>query len=386
MEAWDYSMGMCMPRAMPDMPMKMLMLQGNTFANQTVAEKPRGRDGFAAPNMLMMNIGSSAGDRHYIGLDVMATLERWTFPEDGYPELLQIGEAHHDGTPFLDAQHPHSSPIMGLTLSDTISYGPEKDFVKFWFSPRGEAGDGPVAFMHRPTGMANPDAPLGHHIGQDVGHISSTVLGAALRHHRTTLELSTFNGTEPEPTEVDLPVVSPNSYAARLTYQMTSHRYVMLSAAYVKDPEPHDNHLDHLWRYSISFYRDRIFENGWDFHSAFIWGQIQNYDHTSVLNSFTHELLLHKNPRSWWTRLEVLQRTADELLIAGDSDPDQGRWMAAFTLGYTHRLKTWTDMELGLGGALTKNFLPNEFQRAYAGNPVSGKIFLQLSGRKMWME
>src|SRR6185437_3841264 len=81
---------------------------------------PRGREAFSAPNMFMADLGSSVGDRQYFNVDLMGTFERWTFPHDGTPELLQIGARQADGIPFLDAQHPHSSPIMGLTLSDTI--------------------------------------------------------------------------------------------------------------------------------------------------------------------------------------------------------------------------------------------------------------------------
>jgi len=212
MEVWDYSMGMCMPLPMKDMPMRMAMFHGNTFFTQSWAERPRGKDAFSVPNMFMLDVGTSVGDRHYLNLDFMGTVERWTFPESGYPELLQTGEEREDGTPFIDAQHPHSSPIMGLTLSDTISLGHRKDHLKFWFSPRGQSTDGPIAFMHRSTGMVNPDAPLGHHIGQDAGHITSTVFGGAIRLSDTTLEASAFHGEEPKPTKVDLPMGKPDSY------------------------------------------------------------------------------------------------------------------------------------------------------------------------------
>ena len=47
---------------------------------------------------------------------LMGTTELWTYPRRRYPELLQVGEERSDGSPCIDAQHPHSSPIMGLTL------------------------------------------------------------------------------------------------------------------------------------------------------------------------------------------------------------------------------------------------------------------------------
>ncbi|MGZ3650280.1 MAG: hypothetical protein ACXVCK_09845 [Bdellovibrionota bacterium] len=381
MEVWDPIVGMCAPFPMAGMPMKMLMVHGNSFFTQVVEEKPRGRSAFAVPDMFMADLGTSLGDRHYLNLDFMGTVEKWTLPQSGYPEFLQIGENDASGRPFVDAQHPHSSPVMGLTLSDTIALGADKDHAKVWFAPRGESTDGPVAFMHRPTGMVNPDAPLGHHIGQDVGHISSTVVGASLHFDRSTFELSTFHGEEPQPTKVDLPVGTPDSYAGRYIFQFHEHLFAMGSAAFVNKPEPTDSDLDHVWRFSASVYHDKQFESGWNVHSALIWGTIKNYDHAASLTSFAGEAWAERNADNLWTRLEVLQRTPAELLI-GTSN--QGRWVTVPTLGYTRKIARWEDAALGLGGSLTKDFLPGEIRAAYGGDPWTGKIFLQLSGMKMW--
>lgn len=383
MEAWDLAMGMCMPVAMKGMPMRMAMFHYNSFLTQVSEEGPRGRNAFAVPNMFMADIGSSFGDRHYVNLDIMGTLERWTFPDRGYPELLQIGEENQAHEPFLDAQHPHSSPIMGLTLSDTITLANGKDFAKIWFAPRGQATDGPIAFMHRPTGMVNPDAPLGHHIGQDAGHITSTVLGASVKLSDTTLEVSTFNGTEPEPSKVDLPLGSINSYAARLTHEFSPHASVMGSAAYVKSPERNDPNVDHIWRYSASIYNDRALSKGWTVHNTFIWGIVNFYDNTSSLNSYNEEFWFQKEKNNIWSRIEHLQRTPNELQIVA-SNPDNPRWVTALTLGYTRNIAKWDLADLSLGASVTKDLLPSEFQNAYGGDPLSGKIFLQVGGMKMW--
>ncbi len=384
MEVWNYASGMCQPLPMAGMPMRMLMIHGNAFGVQTWQEKPRGRDRFAAPNMFMADLGTSVGDRHYLNAEFMGTLEKWTIPKDGYPEFLQIGEENHDHVPFLDAQHPHSSPVMGLTFSDTIALGEGKDHLMLSFAPRGQSTDGPVAFMHRPTGMVNPDAPLGHHIGQDVGHISSTVLAASIHLERTTLEVSAFNGREPKPSEVDLPLATPNSYAARLTREFSAHSYGMASAAYVKDPEKGDPTLTHVWRYSASLYREREFNGGWTLNRTLIWGLINGYDYVSALNSFTWEFLLKKKPCSIWSRVEVLQRSPLELEIPVAANGDKGRWVTAVTLGYTHALGQWDALELGLGASVTKDFLPAVYRDAYGGNPVTARLFLQASGMKMW--
>jgi hypothetical protein len=380
MEVWDYSMAMCMPFPMQDMPMKMLMLQGNSFFTQTFEEGRRGRNEFSVPNMVMADLGTSIGDRQYFNFDFMGTAELWTTPKKGYPELLQVGEENKDHEPYIDAQHPHSSPIMGLTLSDTISLEHNKDHIKVWFAPRGQSTDGPVAFMHRPTGMVNPDAPLGHHVGQDVGHISSTVLGALIHLNNTTLEVSSFNGTEPKPAEVDLPMGALNSYAARLTEQFTPNFYAMISAAKLK---PDEDHGDHLERYSASIYNEHHFENGWMFHNALIYGLVNGFDSAGALQSFAEEFWFHREKQNIWSRIEVLQRTSAELEITSTA-PNDSSWVTAVTLGSTHEIKKWDSLTMGLGVSVTKDFLPKEFESSYSGDPLSGKIFLQVSGLKMW--
>lgn len=380
---WDYSKGMCSPLTMAGMPMKMFMLHYNAFLTQTFEEGPRGRNAFSAPNMFMFDAGTSVGDRHYLNLEFMGTFEKWTYSDRGYPELLQIGEENEDHVPYIDNQHPHSSPIMGLTLSDTIRISDDKEYIKLSFAPRGQAAEGPVAFMHRPTGMINPDAPLGHHLGQDVGHISSTVFNIALRLSQTTYEFSAYNGTEPEPDEVDLPIDKVNSYAGRLTQEFTPHFYAMGSVAYIKDPEVHSVEPSHMERYSGSLYGDTTLKSGWMLHNTFIYGLIKNLDDTSHLTSFTHEFFFHREKQNIWGRFEALERTAGQLAILSLS-PNTPKWVGALTLGYTQKVGTWDFNRVSLGASVTKDLLPEVFQSAYGGEPWTGKIFIQIGGMKMW--
>lgn len=385
MEFWDATQGMCLPLPMAGMPQKRIMVHGNAFAVGIFAEKPRGRDQFAAPNMIMGDFGQSAGGRHFLNVNLMLTFEKWTYSKDGYTELAQIGEENNDGKPYIDGQHPHSSPIMGLTFSDTLKLGEGKDHVRFFFAPRGQATDGPVAFMHRPTGMANPDAPLGHHLAQDVGHITSTVLGTGLTLGDTTFEVSTFHGEEPKPDKVDLPIGNLDSYAARLIQIINPQWTFMTSAAYVKSPEGDERpDIDHNWRYSASAYFSGKVFDGWRFHNTFIYGLINFYDNVSALSSVTEEFLFRKKPSSVWGRVEYVQRTASQLAVASDPSQEKPRDVYAMTLGYTHDLKKWKSADLALGASITKTFLPSTFETAYAGDPMSGRIFLQLSGMKMW--
>lgn len=382
MMIWDYHTSNCKPLPMKDMPMKMWMVHGNAFFVQPFLEGERGRNQFSIPNMLMGDFGSSLGDRHYLNLNLMLTFEKWTFPARGYPELFQIGEKDAQEKPYIDSQHPHSSPIMGATLSDTIRLDHSKDHIKFFFSPRGQATEGPVVFMHRRTGMVNPDAPLGHHVGQDVAHISSTVLGASIGLSKFRYEISLFNGTEPEPTKSDVPLGKINSYAARWIYEVDNSFYAMASASTIKNPEPHDPTLNKIHRYSTSFYNDYKFSNEWMFHNSFIFGLVNSYDHISKLRSFNEEFYIHSTdlPHNFWGRLEVLERGAEQLKISSLSDV---LWIEALTLGYTYDLWKEDSITIGIGTSLTKNFIPKAFEDDYGQDPTSGKIFIQILGMKM---
>ena len=383
MEVWDVDMGMAMPLPMAHMPMHMLMLHGYGFF-ETIAEEgvDRGRADFSGPNMFMADLGTSVGDAQYLNLDAMLTTDLWLVPKIGTPELFQIGETQADGTPFVDAQHPHSSPIMGLTLSDTIVLDEaDKSNLKLFAAPRGESTDGPIAFMHRITGMVNPDTPLGHHIGQDVGHITSTVLGESLKLGGFHLEASTFHGMEPNPTQVDLPVGSPDSYAVRIIQEFSPEVMAMASYAYVNNPEPG---IANDERYSASLYTHLPMSDSWVFHNTLIYGGITNIDNATFLNSVLEEAALVSDRMAVFGRFEVLQRTPNQLGVTGVPNPDTGRWVTALTLGYSHRVISWDGWELRAGASVTNDQTPPEFSTTYAGNPFTYKFFFQLGGSQMY--
>ncbi len=333
----------------------------------------------------MADMGVDLSTWNRLELDVMLTAELWTTPFNGYPEPLQIGEVNYYGVPFIDSQHPHSSPVMGLTLSDVFALSSTKTRVlRIFFAPRGESTDGPTAFMHRPSGTVNPDAPLGHHIGQDVGHVTSTVIGASLFIDHTTIEASTFSGLEPDPTLVDLPVRKPDSVALRVIQHFSQHFSAAASGSYVNNPEGNPS-IPHEWRASASGYWQYTLPRDWRAHALLVWGLVTGYDSATALNSFLGEAVFSDDSNSLWSRIEVLQRTAYELNVPNVPSPNTGRWVGAATLGYTRRIVSVWGFDVSVGGSGTLSVVPPVYSSAYGGQTIwSGKLFLEARFYRMF--
>lgn len=382
-ESWDTAMSMCMPSPGGGGSGALLSGQFNVFAVFSALQGARGVDQFAAPNMFMIDAGRAVGTGQFFNVELMGTAELWTYPYHGYPELLQIGEERSDGTPFIDAQHPHSSPVMGLTLSDTVTLR-DSETLKLFFAPRGESTDGPIVYMHRESARDNPDAPLGHHVGQDVGHISSTVLGARLDVGRWAVEASGFNGTEPDPTRVALPFAPINSEAFRITYLISPEHRAMASVAHVEQSDPEYPGTTSATRISASVYDHLALTGLGPIDHTFIIGSIKRQPRDASLTSFLDEAVVNHGRSDYWERIEVLQRLPSELdiptppAIVGAND---SRWIAAMTVGYTRWISSSSWLQLGVGSSLTMDVVPPEWASTYGHRtPLTVRVIFQVRG------
>ena len=96
---------------------------------------------------------------------------------------------------LIDRQHPHDF-FMELSASVSQNIGPKSSVFLYAGLP-GEPAFGPPAFMHRVAIMDSPEAPISHH-WLDSTHISFGVVTAGLVLDRVKLEVSRFNGREPD--------------------------------------------------------------------------------------------------------------------------------------------------------------------------------------------
>lgn len=379
---WDSSMGMCMPDLKTN---SQLNFHVNQFLIGINESGPRGRSAFSAPNMFMLSFEQRISKCDSVKVSWMGTTDKWTVPAGGTPELLQTGEANKEGTPYIDAQHPHSSPIMGLTFAEVHCFGKE-GVNKFTlsFSPRGEGSAGPLAFMHRPSAAGNPNAPLGHHL-QDVFHILSTVLSAKIEMGKWTIEGSIFSGKEPSPTEVNLDMHRFDSGGVRINRKLNDQFTIGGSYANVLETHrapvgnpiegPVRNNLFNAWVYS-----NHKLNNTSTLSTSTIFGQ--SGEEGKKLNSFLEELSYKFGDLERdhvFSRLEVLQRTPEQLEINVTGDSKHPEWVKAFTIGYERNLnKKQNGNGVFLGGSVTESFVPDNFKLTYGNNPLSAELHLRV--------
>jgi hypothetical protein len=183
----------------------MFMGHGAAFLQYLHESGDRGSEQTGSINWLMGMARRSAGGGQ-VTLRAMVSFEPWTIGGCGYPNLLATGEVC-EGETIHDRQHPHDL-FMELAAQYKRPLGKGLR-LELYGGPVGEPALGPVAFMHRVSGLPNPIAPMTHH-WFDSTHITFGVVTAGLYAPRWKVEGSVFNGREPDE-------VAPTSTSQRWT-------------------------------------------------------------------------------------------------------------------------------------------------------------------------
>ena len=99
----------------------------------------------------------------------------------------------------------------------------------------GPAPIGPPVFMHRPTAIGNPQAPLTHH-NLDATHITPGVVSFGVERSGFGLEAGAFHGQEPDEDRLDLDTAALDSYSVRASWADGPWQF-QISGADLKTPE-----------------------------------------------------------------------------------------------------------------------------------------------------
>jgi hypothetical protein len=354
-----------------------LMLHGFVFGQYIRQNGPRGDDQVGSLNWgMFMASRELAGGRFQAR--TMLSLDPATVTNRGYPLLLQSGETV-DGEPLHDRQHPHDFWMeLGVLYERamTRSLG-----LSVYAAPSGEPALSPVAFMHRPSAMDNPLAPLGHH-WQDATHISFGVLTAGLFGHSWKLEGSIFNGREPNEERWDFDRLKLDSYSGRLTLNPSAHWSLSAGYGYLASPEAHSPD-ESIHRITAGVLHGRKVGQAGQWASAFIYGSNRSSHHPERSQSVAleSEAILDR----WNTVLargELAQKSAEDLVLDEppfDFPSDERFSVTSLTLGYIRELGRGWGTTIGVGALGTVNLLPEALETAYGSRtPLGMALFLRI--------
>jgi hypothetical protein len=213
-----------------------LMLHGQLFIQylQEWAPIHRGSHQFGSINWFMATAHHALGGGH-LGVRTMFSLEPWTIPGCGYPDLLATGELC-DGDGLHDRQHPHDL-FMEVAGEYERPFAANPDLSwRIYGGPAGEPALGPTAFPHRASSESNPIAPISHH-WLDATHISFGVVTSGLSGRRWSAEASAFNGREPDESRGDVDLGPLDSFSGRLTLRPRASLEIQVSAGRLESAE-----------------------------------------------------------------------------------------------------------------------------------------------------
>ena len=354
----------------------MLMLHGTMFLRYTSVGSDRdvsvagkgSRSRFDAPSMFMAMYTKPVGERSQIGLRAMMSLDPIIERGYGYPLLYQSGELFR-GEQIHDRQHPHDF-ISELAATFSHKLNDKTSFFVYAGLP-GEPALGPPMYLHRPSGMNNPDAPIGHH-WQDATHIAYGVVTGGITYDKFKFEASAFNGTEPDENRWAFDPPKLNSFSGRLSFNPTREWSFQVSHGYLKYPERSEPDLKVMRRTTASAIYNRSFSENRNWANAFVWGR--NSSDEGKGSSFLYETNYGFGKNSVFGRLEQVQKNAHELVLE-HPHPEGNVWVGAYSIGYLRDVVKDKGIDVGVGGMATFNTNPASISSFYGGTAHAGWQF-----------
>jgi hypothetical protein len=347
------------------------MLHGNRDLIHSWQEQPRGDSKTFPAGMLMGMARRPIGDgtlqfRAMVSPDPL-------MGKSGYPLLLASGETANGHDPLIDRQHPHDF-FMELSASISQNISPKTSLFLYGGLP-GEPAFGPPPFMHRQSISASPEAPITHH-WLDSTHITFGVLTAGLVHDGFKVEISRFNGREPDQHRWDIETGPLDSTAVRLSWNPTADLSLQGSWAHLEEPEQLEPGVNQR-RWSASGTYTKSMANGF-WSTTLAWGRKR-------LEGDSYDAFALESSWNWkdWTLFGRGEITENNELLVHDDEEEEDHHGEAFrvgklSLGLVRDFVLAENLKLGLGGLYAFNFVPEELEDAYGGDPQGAMAFVRL--------
>lgn len=353
----------------------MYMIHGNLFLrynNQDITDRgSRGDAKFDAPNWVMGMGQTRVGNRGLFRFSSMLSLDPLTVGGEGYPLLFQSGETWQ-GEPLVDRQHPHDL-FSELSVGYSHMFSGNVDAFIYFGYP-GESAFGPVVFMHRPSSLYNPDAPIGHH-WQDATHITFGVGTLGFRYKNLKLEGSLFTGREPDEERYGFDHPRFDSWSVRLSYNPSPSWALQVSRARMKDvhelgPREDINKITASAIHALQLGPDTFL------NSAAVWGY-NNAEGHHARNAVLLESALSMNT-TIYGKYEWVEKSTEDLLLNEDMYGHGALFpVNTVTLGIQQDLFSVRKTNMAVGAQATWYRADSQLDSLYGKNPFALEIYLR---------
>lgn len=352
------------------------MLHGYVVTASGDSDGPRGGRDTYTESMFMAMAQRPLGEGK-LGLRAMVSLDPWTMDKDGYRLLLQTGETADGHEHLIDRQHPHDA-FMELAATWSHPVGTASSVFVYAGLP-GEPALGPPAFMHRMSGIDNPEAPLGHH-WLDATHITFGVVTAGWTRRGLKLEASAFNGREPDQHRKDIELRALDSWSARASWNPNPHWAMQLSHGRLDSPEQLAPEVA-VTRTTASVMHQRPLASGRaQWQATLAWGRNRKQD-AGAADAWLLESALRWDDR--WTVYGRAERDEKDELFE-HHDPLHGIpfAVAKVTVGGVYDFPRIGHSRFGIGAQVSRHQVPAAMEPAYGADPGSWLLFARwkLSG------
>jgi hypothetical protein len=330
---------------------------------------PRGDDKSFSASMLMLMAQRPLGNGTF-GLRGMFSLDP-LMGKAGYPLLFQTGETADGRTPLIDRQHPHNL-FMEMAASYSVPLG-ERDSTYIYAGLPGEPALGPPAFMHRLSGIDNPEAPITHH-WLDSTHSTNGVVTLGYVRGDLRVEGSVFHGREPDQYRYRIEPGALDSQSVRLSYNPTQNWSLQVSHGRIKSPEALAPDVDVRRTTASASYNARLARGLWQTTAA--WGRNASQPGKSLNGYLVESAVTLDDLHTFFGRLERVAK--DELFDDGAPQAGQTFAVSKLSLGYIRDFTLATHLKLGVGALVSAYSTPNSLDSVYGAHPTSYMIFARL--------
>ncbi|HEY1614273.1 MAG TPA: hypothetical protein VGF97_11325 [Rhizomicrobium sp.] len=327
---------------------------------------PRGDDKGYLAGMAMGAARRDFADGDSLNLRLMLSPDPF-MGKSGYPLLLASGETANGTAPLIDRQHPHDLVMeMSAAYDHRLS---NANSAFFYAGYPGEPALGPPAFMHRPSGMDIPDAPITHH-WLDSTHIAFGVATAGFVQDAWKVEVSQFTGREPDEYRFDFDRPRFDSTSARLSYNPDEHWSLQTSWGALHSPEQLDPEINEQRLTASAIYATRFSDES-SFAATFAWG-LKDLSNGTRLNALLSEA--EYKPDESWTAFARAEWEQNNELAASGAVARVGE----VSLGGIRDWQIADHWKIGLGALYAFDFVPATLTPTYGADPHGTMVFTRL--------